>query len=90
MRRTAPTRRYSVILEPDPEDGGYTVHVPALPGCHTQGETLEEAIANAREAITGYLEALAADGLPIPREREGAQAVALEVALPTGHLLRRG
>ena len=84
MRPTAPTRRYSVIVLPDPNDGGYSVHVPALPGCHTQGETLEDAIANAREAITGYLEGLAADGLPIPREREGAQAVALEVALPTG------
>ena len=84
MRSTTPTRRYSVILEPGPEDGGCSVHVPALPGCHTQGETLEEAIADAREAITGYLEGLAADGLPIPREREGAQAVALEVALPTG------
>ena len=84
MRSTTPTRRYSVILEPGPEDGGCSVHVPALPGCHTQGETLEEAIANAREVITGYLEALAAGGLSIPREHKGAQAAALEVALPAG------
>ena len=39
------------------EDGGYTVTVPALPGCVTECATWDEAIANAQEAITGYLEA---------------------------------
>ncbi len=38
-------------------DGGYSVEVPALPGCITEGETLEEALANVREAAEGWLEA---------------------------------
>ncbi|HZW53291.1 MAG TPA: type II toxin-antitoxin system HicB family antitoxin [Candidatus Elarobacter sp.] len=40
--------RYAVVLEPEPE-GGYSVSVPALPEAHTQGETIEEALADARE-----------------------------------------
>jgi antitoxin HicB len=51
-------------------EGGYVAICPALPGCVTQGETLEEARAMAREAIHGYLEALAKDGQPIPRDKE--------------------
>jgi len=41
---------YHVALEPDPE-GGYVAVVPAFPGCYSQGETAEEALSNAREAI---------------------------------------
>lgn len=48
---------YTVIYEEDPE-GGYIVSVPALPGCHTQGETIEEAEKNVKEAITVYLDSL--------------------------------
>ena len=40
------SRRYTVLLQPDPEEGGYTVTVPALPGCVTEGDTLEEALEN--------------------------------------------
>lgn len=57
-----------VILIPDLEDGGYIVEVPSLPGCYSQGETEEEALANIQEAIQGYIEALEADGLPVPSE----------------------
>ena len=49
-------RSYTVILTPDIEVGGFTARVPALPGCNTQGPTLEETVANAREAIELYLE----------------------------------
>jgi predicted RNase H-like HicB family nuclease len=48
--------------------GGYSVSVPALPGCHSQGETLREALTNIREAAELWLEATA--------ERATAQAVA--------------
>ncbi len=48
-------RRYTIILDPDPDEGGYTVTVPAFPGCITQGDTLEEVVANARGAITAHL-----------------------------------
>jgi len=59
--------RYTVILEPE-EGGGFHVFVPALKGCHTQGETEEEALANAQEAISAYIESLKAHGEPIPAE----------------------
>lgn len=46
---------FKVVLEPS-EDKGYTVFVPALPGCISEGDTLEEALNNIREAIELYLE----------------------------------
>lgn len=47
--------RLKVILEPS-DEGGYTVYVPSLPGCISEGETLDEALENIREAIELYLE----------------------------------
>lgn len=47
--------RLTVVLEPS-EEGGYTVYVPALPGCISEGDTKEEALANIKEAIKLYLE----------------------------------
>jgi len=61
-------RKYTIILEPDPEEGGYTITVPALPGCITQGETIEQCIERACEAIAGYIESLKVEGEPIPGE----------------------
>ena len=49
--------RFYVVLEPD-EEGGFNVSVPALEGCFTQGETEEEALENAKEAILCYLEGI--------------------------------
>ena len=57
--------RFKIILEKEPT-GGYSVSVPALPGCATQGETLEECLVNAKEAIELYLESLKEDGLAVP------------------------
>ena len=45
----------TAIVHPEPEVGGYSAEVPALPGCFTQGETLDEVRANLREAIEGWL-----------------------------------
>jgi predicted RNase H-like HicB family nuclease len=50
------------ILEPS-EEGGYTVIVPALPGCISEGDTREEALQNIREAIALYLEPIDDDGV---------------------------
>lgn len=47
--------KVKVVLEPS-EEGGYTVYVPALPGCISEGETVEEALVNIEEAIELYLE----------------------------------
>ncbi len=59
---------YKVIFEPQ-DEGGYTVTVPSLPGCVSEGDTYDEALANIKEAIALYLESLQADGLPIPEEK---------------------
>lgn len=58
---------YTVILERE-EDGGYHAFCPTLKGCHTQGDTLEEALANVREAIAAYLESLQKHGEILPVE----------------------
>ena len=56
---------YNIQLRKE-NDGGYTVIVPALPGCITYGETVDEAIEMAKEAVELYVEELAERGEPIP------------------------
>ena len=60
---------YRILLRKEPE-GGYTVTVPSLPGCITYGETVEEAVKMAQEAIEVYLESLREHGEEIPTEEE--------------------
>jgi predicted RNase H-like HicB family nuclease len=55
---------YRIILEAD--EGGFHASVPALPGCHTWGKTIEEARAMVRDAIDAYLRSLIADGETVP------------------------
>ena len=50
--------KFNIVLEEDLEDGGYIVHCPALKGCWSQGDTIEEALKNIKEAISGYLKTL--------------------------------
>ena len=57
--------KYLVYLQPA-EEGGYIVSCPALPGCVTQGETVEEALEMVRDAIEGYIESLRKHGEPVP------------------------
>ena len=59
------SRRFTVVLERE-EVGGFSVSVPDLPGCVSQGEKEDDALVNIREAIEGYIEGLKADGLPVP------------------------
>jgi predicted RNase H-like HicB family nuclease len=63
------TLTYTIHLEPA-EEGGYTVTVPALPGCVTEGDTYDEAVEMARDCIRGFLEALAKADQPIPVEAD--------------------
>jgi antitoxin HicB len=63
------TLNYRIRLEKEPE-GGYTVIVPALTGCVTFGETVEEAIDMAKEAIEGYIETLIELGKEVPRDND--------------------
>lgn len=69
-------REFDVVLVPEAE-GGYSVFVPELPNVATQGESVEEALEMARDAIEGYLEVMRDEGWPIPnvrRERVAVQA----------------
>lgn len=67
------------------EEGGFWAEVPALPGCFTQGETLDEVIAMARKAIEGYLEGLVRHGERVPVEdRKGVVGVMdVQVRMPS-------
>jgi antitoxin HicB len=60
--------RFTVVLSPDAEDGGYVAECPAIPGCISEGDSIEEALANIREAIEGCLESLEARNEPLPTE----------------------
>jgi antitoxin HicB len=77
------TRTCTVILDPDPEDGGYTALVPALPGCVTDGATLEEVLANVREAISLTLEDLAAHDEPILEDQADMRLERVSASLPS-------
>ena len=83
MKRRVPRNlSYSVFYEQAPE-GGYVAVVPALPGCHTQGEDLEETERNVKEAIALYVESLVAHGEAIPQERRSFQGrVTVPVSVP--------
>lgn len=63
--RMADSRSFPVVLLPQPE-GGFVVQCPALPGCYSQGETVEECLANIKEAIELALEDAASLGETVP------------------------
>jgi predicted RNase H-like HicB family nuclease len=77
-------RTYSVLLNPDPEYGGFTVTVPALPGVITEGDTLEEALANAKEAI----ECAFAGGEELDAELAPFQLTVIEVDVPPAPIVQ--
>ena len=68
--------RYTVLLEQEP-DGGYVASVPALPGCVSQGDTRDAALADIREAIEVYLNDCREVGDPVPTET-GREFVEIE------------
>ncbi|MHB1470671.1 MAG: type II toxin-antitoxin system HicB family antitoxin [Thermoplasmataceae archaeon] len=70
--------KYTVILEYD-EDGIYVVSIPALPGCISDGKTVEEALANIREAIQCFIDDMKSDGDPIPEDAEIIGTVEVDV-----------
>jgi predicted RNase H-like HicB family nuclease len=67
--------KVNVVLEPS-DEGGFTVYVPALPGCISEGDTEQEALANIREAIELYLEDTEADRMPA-----GGPTIVREISL---------
>lgn len=67
--------RFTVIVEPD--EPGYHVYCPILPGCHSCGDTIDEALTNIRDAIRLYCEVLIEDGKPVPVD----ESIALHTAV---------
>jgi|tagenome__1003787_1003787.scaffolds.fasta_scaffold20532398_1 antitoxin HicB len=73
---------YTVVIEPDEEEPQrYNVHVPALPGCLTYGESIDDALANAVEAIQGYVATVVSLGAEVPIERHPSIAATIAVPL---------
>ena len=73
------TRSFQVVLEWDPESRVWVTYVPTLNFLSTFGDTREEALANTREAILGYFEAAAQEGLAVPYDDTKAELVSVEV-----------
>ena len=67
--------KFKVVMNEDSEDGGYNVSCPALPGCHSQGDTMEEALENIKDAIQGCMEVIN------QRALQGVEEKAIEVAV---------
>lgn len=65
--------KLQVILEPS-DEGGYTIYVPALPGCISEGDNIDEALANVREAIELYLE-------PLEEATDNEEAIVRELVI---------
>lgn len=61
------TYTFPIIIEKEPEDPGYFAHSPLLPGCYTDGLTIEETRENMREAIQLHVEMLIENGDPVPQ-----------------------
>src|ERR1017187_9119819 len=72
-------RTYTIVVEPE-DTGGYMVLVPALPGCFTQGATLDECRERAAEAIAVHIAGLEADGEPGPHESATPQLMTVTIA----------
>ncbi|MBZ5514450.1 MAG: type II toxin-antitoxin system HicB family antitoxin [Acidobacteriia bacterium] len=85
MSRARKGYSYQINLVPEPE-GGYTVLVPALPGCVSYGATVEEATAHARAAIELHLENLAAHREPLPAGNESAPVFTTLVHVTLSHV----
>ena len=72
--------KFTAVFE-SAEEGGYTVTVPALPGCVTEGDTLEEAVTMAKDAIAAYVESLKKHKEPVPKESSSFIGV-IDVPIP--------
>ncbi len=70
------------MIEKEPEDEGYSAYSPSLPGCFSNGRTVEEAKGNIRDAIQQHLQSLLAHGQPIPQSEKRVHVEELTVGAP--------
>jgi predicted RNase H-like HicB family nuclease len=73
---------FEILIEKEPEDEGYFAYSPTLPGCYSNGATIEEAKRNIREAIQQHLESLVARGQPISQQERFVHVEELAVGVP--------
>jgi predicted RNase H-like HicB family nuclease len=73
---------FEIVIEKEPEDEGYAAYSPTLPGCFSNGKTIEEAKRQIREAIQQHVEALLAHGRPIPQNDKLVHVEELTVGVP--------
>jgi len=81
MSKKMQIAKFTAIFDPA-EEGGYTVTVPSLPGCITEGDTFEEAVVMAKEAIACYIGSLKKHDEPIPEGDSKSFAAVIDVPIP--------
>lgn len=73
---------FEVVIEKEPEDQGYSAYSPTLPGCFSNGKTIEEAKRNMREAVQQHIQSLLAHGQPVPQNENLIHVEELTVGVP--------
>ena len=71
-----------IVIEKEPEDEGYSAYSPALPGCFSNGRTVEDAKRNMREAVQLHIQSLLAHGQAVPQNEKLVHVEELTVAIP--------
>lgn len=71
--------QYTAVFEPDRKSGGFTVTIPALPGCISEGDTFEEALKSIKEAAVLYIEVMRGKSFNVPKEEKGVVVMPVEV-----------
>ena len=73
---------FEIVVEREPEDEGYLAYSPTLPGCFSNGMTIEETTRNMRQAIQQHVESLLAHGQPIPQDEHRVHVEELTIGVP--------
>ena len=73
---------FAIVIEKEPEDEGYLAYSPSLPGCFSNGRTVEETKRNMREAITQHVAALLERGEPVPQNERLVHVEELAIGVP--------
>jgi antitoxin HicB len=73
--------QYTAVFEPDEKAGGFTVTIPSLPGCISEGDTFEEALKNIKEAASLYLETMKKNNRIVPKQESGIVIAPVQVKI---------
>lgn len=73
---------FEIVIEKEPEDGGYLAYSPSLPGCFSNGRTVEDTKRNMRDAIAQHVTALLAHEVPVPEKERLVHVEELAISVP--------